>query len=228
MILQSLVQYYEALERKGEITSPGWCTAKVSYALELSRDGQLKRIVFLKEEKEKGKKTVWEPRLIKVPQMVTRSSGLAANFLCDNSGYLLGIDNKGKPERSVECFQCAREKHLQILKNVDCTAAQAVVHFFETWDPGSADENPLISQAFDEIVAGANLIFEVENNYVQEDPQVKAAWKAYYENIEGQEEGICLVTGQKTQIARIHGNIKGVQGAQSSGAASCFLQCAGV
>lgn len=46
MILQSLVQYYEALERKGEITSPGWCTAKVSYALELSRDGQLKRIVF--------------------------------------------------------------------------------------------------------------------------------------------------------------------------------------
>lgn len=219
MILQSLVQYYEALERKGEITSPGWCTAKVSYALELSRDGQLKRIVFLKEEKEKGKKNVWEPRLIKVPQMVTRSSGLAANFLCDNSGYLLGIDNKGKPERSVECFQCAREKHLQILKNVDCTAAQAVVHFFETWDPGSADENPLISQAFDEITAGANLIFEVENNYVQEDPQVKAAWKAYYENVEGQEEGICLVTGQKTQIARIHGNIKGVQGAQSSGAA---------
>ncbi len=37
MILQSLVQYYEALEQKGEITRPGWCIARVSFALELSR-----------------------------------------------------------------------------------------------------------------------------------------------------------------------------------------------
>ena len=28
MILQSLVQYYEALEQKGEITRPGWCIAR--------------------------------------------------------------------------------------------------------------------------------------------------------------------------------------------------------
>ena len=34
MILQSLTAYYETLERKGEITSPGWCNAKVSFALE--------------------------------------------------------------------------------------------------------------------------------------------------------------------------------------------------
>lgn len=27
MILQALVEYYEALERKGKITSPGWCRA---------------------------------------------------------------------------------------------------------------------------------------------------------------------------------------------------------
>ena len=31
--------------------------------------------------------------------------------------------------------------------------------------------------------------------------------------------GICLVTGEKTEISRIHRNIKGVPGAQSSGAA---------
>ena len=51
MILQSLVQYYEALEQKGEITSPGWCTTKCSYALELSLDGQLKRIFFERRER---------------------------------------------------------------------------------------------------------------------------------------------------------------------------------
>ena len=83
MILQSLVQYYEALEQRGEITRPGWCNARVSFALELSPDGELKRVISLKEEKQKGRKTVWEPQNLKVPQMVTRSSGVAANFLCD-------------------------------------------------------------------------------------------------------------------------------------------------
>ena len=55
MILQSLVQYYETLEQKGKISSPGWCTAKVSFALELSDDGKLKRVIPLKVEKERGK-----------------------------------------------------------------------------------------------------------------------------------------------------------------------------
>ena len=53
MILQSLVQYYETLEQKGKISSPGWCTAKVSFALELSGEGKLKRVIPLKVEKER-------------------------------------------------------------------------------------------------------------------------------------------------------------------------------
>ena len=39
MILQALVEYYEALERKGKITSPGWCRAKVAYGLDISEHG---------------------------------------------------------------------------------------------------------------------------------------------------------------------------------------------
>ena len=99
MILQSLVRYYEALEKKEKITSPGWCTAKVSFALDISEKGELLRVIPLKLEKQKGKKTVMEPQLLRVPEMVTRSSGVSSNFLCDNSGYFLGIDNKGKPKR---------------------------------------------------------------------------------------------------------------------------------
>ena len=53
-----------------------------------------------------------------VPEMVTRSSGVSANFLCDNAKYLLGIsqekDEKSK-KRAKECFDAARERHLSIL-----------------------------------------------------------------------------------------------------------------
>ena len=219
MILQSLVQYYEALERRGEVAKPGWCRAKVSFALELSPEGELKRVIPLKEERLKGKKMVWEPQLLKVPEMLTRSSGVAANFLCDNSAYLLGVDNKGKPDRAKDCFYCAKEKHKSILEHVDSAAARAVCQYFEKWDPDKAAEHPALADALEEIMAGANLIFFAAGDYAQEDEAIRRAWEEFLEQRENGTRGICLVTGQSAPIARIHGNIKGVLGAQSSGAA---------
>lgn len=219
MILQSLVQYYEALEQKGEISSPGWCLAKVSFALELTLDGELRRIIPLKIEKERGKKTVLEPQSMKVPQMVTRSSGVASNFLCDNSSYLLGVDNKGKPERSKECFQCAKEKHLSILQGTESRAGKAILRYFETWDSESAQDHPALADVLEEIMAGANLVFWVESEFAHEDPEIVSLWNRYRADTSDEPEGICLVTGERTAISRIHGTIKGVQGAQSSGAA---------
>lgn len=219
MILQSLVEYYEALERQGKITKPGWCHAKVSFALELSSDGELKRVIPLKQERVKGKKTVWEPQLLKVPEMLTRSSGLAANFLCDNSAYILGVDNKGKPERAKDCFFCAKEKHKGILEQVDSAAARAICLYFDKWDPDKAAKHPALDETLEEIMAGANLVFWAAGDYAQEDESIRRAWEEYLEQKEGGAQGICLVTGRRSPIARIHSNIKGVQGAQSSGAA---------
>ena len=39
MILQALVKYYEDLTEEGKVAREGWCQAKVSYALNLSREG---------------------------------------------------------------------------------------------------------------------------------------------------------------------------------------------
>lgn len=79
-----------------------WCSAKVSYQINLSEEGDVKGIISLKTEEERGKKTVQVPQVLLVPEMVTRSSGVSANFLCDNAKYLLGIsqetDEKNKKE----------------------------------------------------------------------------------------------------------------------------------
>ena len=80
MILQALVEYYEALERKGKITSPGWCRAKVAYGLDISEQGELKSVIPLKQERQKGKKTVTVPQNLTVPQMVSRSSGVSSHM----------------------------------------------------------------------------------------------------------------------------------------------------
>lgn len=71
------------------------------------------------------------PALLYVPEMVTRSSGVAANFLCDNAKYMLGIDTDGTNDRVKDCFQAAKEKHIALLKDVDNPMAKAICSFLK-------------------------------------------------------------------------------------------------
>ena len=220
MILQALVNHYENLEKQGKVDQEGWCKAKVSYAVNLSRDGEILGILSLKIEEERVKKKVWVPRQIKVPEMVTRSSGVLANFLCDNSKYILGIDAEGTNQRVRDCFEAAKKKHLSLLREIEGEMAEAVRRFFETWDPEKASECAEIKERWEDITDGGNLIFCMGINYAQDDTFIQKAWEnARNKSSEDGQTGICLVTGKEAEISRIHKTIKGVPGAQSSGAA---------
>ena len=223
MILQALVEHYENLLETEKVSRQGWCNAKVSYVINLSKEGDVKNIEWVKEEKERGKKKIWLPSQKKVPEMVTRSSGVSANFLCDNSKYLLGIDkdmdDESQRERAMECFQAAKEKHLSLLKDVEGDMAQAIRLFFEHWNPEKAMEYQEIKENWDEVTDGGNLIFGMGMSYAQDDIKIQEAWDEKQKTEQNNLKGICLATGEKTEIVRIHRTIKGVPGAQSSGAA---------
>ena len=219
MILQALTQYYEALLNAGKITRPGWAKAKVSFALCLDDTGQITQLLHLQKEIQRGKKTVLAPQELDMPSPVKRTVGVAANFLCDNSSYLLGADDKGKPARSRECFNTAKALHLALLKDVDSPAAQAIVRFFETWDPAQAAEHPALREDQADLMKGGNLTFWYQAAPAAADPEIAAAWQQRYESGgEEAEDALCLVTGRHTTLARLHPSIKGVTGAQSSGA----------
>lgn len=226
MILQALTAYYEQLVRLGKLSAPGWDDSfKVSYELRLNDAGQLLRVVSLLTEKTVGKKTVLAPRAMRVPAHEKRSSGIAANFLCDNSTYLLGADEKGKPERSADCFKACAKLHHAILDGVDSPAARALLAYFDSWDPAQAATNPLLQKQWKEITGNANLIFGYEaadhsHSFVNDDPAIQNAWQTHYNDRSADSDmGQCLITGKYAPIERTHPNISGVPGAQSSGAA---------
>lgn len=226
MILQALTAYYEQLVRQGKLSAPGWDDSfKVSYELRLNDAGQLLRVVPLLTEKTVGKKTVLAPRAMRVPAHVKRASGIAANFLCDNSTYLLGADEKGKPERSADCFKACAKLHHTILDGVDSPAARALLAYFDSWDPAQAAAHPLLAEQWKEITGNANLIFGYEaadhsHSFVNDDPAIQNAWQAHYNDRSADSDmGQCLITGKYAPIERTHPNISGVPGAQSSGAA---------
>lgn len=219
MILQALTDYYRTLEGQGQLSAPGWSPVKVSFALCIDQDGALERVISLQTEQMKGKKTVLAPQSIILPAPVKRSSGIAANFLCDNSSYILGVDNKGKPQRSAECFAACKALHEDILKGMNCPAADAILAFFRTWNPEQAAVHPALTEYWEDIMAGANLVFRFDGTFIHTDPAVRQAWNTYYQTADDGPEMVCLVTGEKGPVELVHPSIKNVQGAQSSGAA---------
>lgn len=219
MILQNLAEYYENLVLQEKVSKSGWCQAKVFHAIELNEDGTIKAIISKKKEEERGKKKIWVPVLLNVPEMVTRSSGVSSNFLCDNAKYFLGIDGDGIQKRTIECFESAKERHLMLLEEANGKMARAICLFFKNWKPECADENLSVKEHWDELNEGGNLIFCMKAIYAQDEKEIQDIWEEYLKKQKQGKQGICLVTGQRAEIARIHRGIKGVPGAQSSGAA---------
>ena len=213
MILQALSEYYEylAAEHPDRVARPGWCSRQVAFMLELSPEGKLVGIIPTLDRVLGWTKAV--------PEQVKRTVGIAANLLCDNATYLLGIDAKGKPERARQCFEAARERHVAFLSGVDSPAARAVCGFFEAWNPAAAPGDPFVAAAGEALLAGGNLVFRVNGREALEDPAIAEAWdRAYLQPSDDAVVMTCLVSGEKAPIARLHPAIKGVAGAQSMGA----------
>ncbi len=223
MILQALASYYDVLAQQGKVGRPGWGTAKVIGALCLDERGNLIDILSLKTANAKGKEVA---TVRKVPEQVTRSSGVKANFLCDGPGYLLGLNTKtdddakkeANEKRAKRCFDAAAALHLQLLDGVDSVAAKAVFAFFTNWNPNA--EHPILAEHEDLLKEAGSFLFRINGTFAQEDPAIQAAWENYHS--QDTQDGVvmqCAVTGQKATVARLHTLIKGVRGAQSSGAA---------
>ena len=219
MILQALVSYYETLAARGELPQPGWAPVKVSYVLNLDDQGDITTVVCIKEEVTRGKKKALVPQIIQLPAPVKRTVGVTANFLCDNSSYILGADKKGKPKRSLECFQACKTLHETLLVSVEEPAARALLSFFDHWQPEKLTEHPAFAhQDMEDLLASANLIFRYRGRYLHEIPAIRQAWQDYYNNSQDSQQFPCLVTGKLAPVAQLHPSIKGVVGAQSSGA----------
>lgn len=220
MILQALVDYYEALAAQGRVAKPGWGIAKISYALNLDKQGRLLNVISLKLTKQKGKKAVEVPQNILLPEATKRTSKVEAQFLWDNAKYVLGLDASGKAERSKQCFEAMAQKCQEILAAVVGEKAAALKAFFASWQPEAAHDNAILQPYMEDLLSSANLMFKVEGKSVEQDEEIRKAWDAYKsQQASDTAQGICLVTGKKAPVARLHPNIKGLYGAQSSGAA---------
>ena len=216
MILQRLAEYYDRVEK--ELPRPGFSLQKISFCVVLEPDGRLNSLQSLQQQD--GKRLAAKPMIVP-GQSKPSGQGINPCFLWDNASYLLGWiadPDISKTTRSVLAFEAFRSRHLEIEAQVAHPAFSAVCSFLRAWSP----ERALEHEADLSKIATNFGVFRIagEMNYVHE----VIALPADNECQEAASEatgmrGVCLVSGDTGEIARLHEpKIKGVAGAKSSGA----------
>jgi len=224
MILQSLAAYYDVLVNDPDsgVAKPGFSDTGVSSAIVLNANGELVNIIPTMVTLTRGNKQVEVPQRMMVPARVKRSSGVNPNLFCDNATYVLGLmDPKKKdPDYAKVRFESFKNLHLQLIVNLDSPFARAFRAFLNNWEPGLIETSLILQEHMDELLKGGNLVFLLDGQpgYLHQQPEFISLMS---ENKGAGKVALikqCLVTGDYAPVARLHSNITGIKGANSTGA----------
>ncbi|MGY6554308.1 MAG: type I-C CRISPR-associated protein Cas8c/Csd1 [Wenzhouxiangella sp.] len=215
MILQALNRYYERLiDQQAEDVAPAGCSPeKISFEILLTPEGGVAQVNDIRDTSSKKP----QPRILNVPQAEKRTVGIKSNFLWDKTSYVLGVSNTSK--RADKEHEAFLELHQPALAGEDDPGLKALLSFLRGWSPEQFE-----ARGFPADLVDANLVFRLdgENCYLHDRPAARAVRARLLASDAGQERtasgAVCLVSGEMAPVARLHPAIKGVNGAQSSGA----------
>ena len=217
MILHALTRYYQRKAASdGNVAPEGFENKEIPFVIVLDKTGKFIQLEDTREQQ--GKKKIGRKFL--VPKGLGRAGSKSyevSNILWDHYGYVLAHPKEDDEKSDI----WAQNQHKSFIAKVDelkqalpdDVGIQAVSAFL-----AQADEvaKVRLAEGWQECakIKGCNLSFRLVDEPVALVCQSKAV-QAYLaaakaEVSDGIQEGICLVTGKKTTIARLHNAVKGV------------------
>ena len=205
--LEALASYYARMK---DAEAPGWSREKFGWCIVIDADGEPVDVLNLHDLSGK-KPTV---KLYEVPAGVKRTVGIAPNFLWDKSSYSLGR-TAGEGKRTAQEHAAFVAANLARLAGTNDEGLLAFRRFLERWTPERFDAAPFVPDMLD-----ANILFQLagDGDYLHRRPAARRLVEAVADT-DDRETIFCLATGERGPAARLHPTIKGVENAQSSGAA---------
>jgi CRISPR-associated protein Csd1 len=213
--LAALVRAYDRMAARHEVPAFGYSLEKIGFAIPLNADGTPAgpsidlRVV---EGKRKSPALMAVPASFKRPGITPR-----AFFLWDNSAFVLGITGSETKDAAAR-FKAFRDRHVRDLAESNDEGLVALRRFVETWKP-----DDFARLGWPEDMKDQNIVFALErerldNVYIHDRPAARELWIRLSAESDKNAEAICLISGEKAPVARLHPSIKGVWDAQSSGA----------
>lgn len=215
MILQALSDYYRRKQADPDpanrLPAYGFEEKEIPFILEIDRDGRLVQILDTRSGE--GRRRTAQRFL--VPKAVKKTSGVAANLLWDTAEYVLGVDTRGKPERVAEQQAAFRARIDALPEAAQADAGIASVQAFLD----HIDFDTLAASPAWEEIKTANLLLSFRlHGDVELVCQRPAVTTLTGKEPDDDATVACLVSGEQAAPERLHAAIKGVWGAQSSGA----------
>lgn len=226
MILQALAGYYQRLASEGgtDLATEGFERKEIPFLIILDSNGRFLDLQDTRQGEGKQKRG----RIFTVPKGVKKTSGIAANLLWDTPNYVLGRPKPPKPDakkNAAQLLALAKEQHecfVNTMQEKMTVAAhdegvRAVMEFIRNGDFASLFHHP----AWQEIEqSGPNITFKMDRDdgLVCQRPAVVTALSGRGTAEKSSHQGVCLITGNMDAPVRLHTAIKGVRGAQTSGA----------
>lgn len=219
-MLAALKGCYDRLadDDTSEIAPFGYSGEKISFALVIDRGGRLLDVIDLRDQS--GRKPT--PRMIEVPRAIKRTVAIAPNFLWDKASYVLGVADRPKDRaeeahrrRLADEHRAFTDWHGKALAGSMDQGLNALLAFLDRWTPEQIDA----LDHKDDLLQNPNLVFRLddEHRFIHQRPAARELW-AHVLADAGSSEGLCLISGERGRLARLHPSIKGIRGAQSSGA----------
>lgn len=233
MLIKALCDYYDVLSKKELVLPEGYSEVPIRYKIALTEDGTIDEIISCEEEKrEKTKsgkeKITMTPKKLLFPKR-TDKSAIESNYIEHRPLYIFGLNlEKGKltpddkSQKAKKSHDAFVKKNLEFIEGLDSPIVNAYRNFLLKWKPEDEVLNTHVltlgtkysSSGFAFCLTGSPDVL------LQDDLAVCRKWEEFYsknQNVPGEFEAQCAITGEKTSIARIHGKIKGLADGATTG-----------
>lgn len=217
MILQALYDYYQrkASDPDSGIAPEGFEWKEISFVIVIDRDGNF---VSLEDTRE-GNGMQRRAKAFLVPSAEKRTTGIKANLLWDNIEYALGANPRNRDDIDTRKQSFFTRLKTTFMDESSLSVVFPLMAFLEK-NPekqinAKLSGNELWKEAYE---SNANVVFRIDGS---PDASLCDTLTPYLQkkgDIIAEKNGVCLVSGEIGSIARLHASIKGVRGAQSSGA----------
>ena len=227
MLIKALCDYYDILEKSGKVLKSGYSSVAVKYKIALTEDGDIDEII----DCQRTERTLQKNGKIKEKQVPvdmimpkrTEKTGIDANIVEHRPLYIFGLnyddgtftpdDKTCKAKKSHKDFT---DKNLQFIENMDSPIINAYRNFLTKWNPEEQRDNRFLLE-LGKNYGNAGFVFCLSGqpeNMLQDEKLIGEKWESLCgdndENEDGSRTAQCSVTGEVSEIARIHGKIKGI------------------
>lgn len=217
MILQALADYYERKRVADPEGTPEWGFEhrEIPFVIVLSEEGEFLNIEDTRDATAGRKKG----RTFLVPEAEKRTSAVRANLLWDKPDYALGfVAARRRAERVRKQHRAFRERIKEVFgPDPEDIGLRALLAFLQAGEPDAAWTHPTWPEV--ESTTGAYVGFRLsgDTRLICERPEVVKGIRMAVASDDAP-LAQCLVTGEEGPVAALHPAIKGVWGAQPSGA----------